>query len=212
MTRIRDWACDTACDMREINWVQCSGDGAGIFSLDFLKCWQNVEDYLTKVNKKLPTRVNKKLPTRANTPLSSNYRPEVDVTPELDTTQSAYYQSLVGILRWMVELDRFHFSISFFYHLNPVSLSLQNGTSKTPHLLPTYNYGHRDSTKKPEASLSTKCSKAKKDNLCLYVICFNNTTLVCASSPTPTSLCGEGEGCKWKEFRGRVLRHVRMCW
>ena len=57
----------------------------------------NVEEYCEKRNWNLP---------RADTPLGSNYRPELDLTPELDSTDSSYYQSLIGILRWMVELGR----------------------------------------------------------------------------------------------------------
>ena len=49
---------------------------------------------------------NSKLPARANTPLSSNYRPEIYVTGELEPQEASYYQSLIGILRWMVELGR----------------------------------------------------------------------------------------------------------
>ena len=47
-----------------------------------------------------------KMPARAETPLTSNYRPEIDTTRELSPTDAAYYQSLIGILRWMVELGR----------------------------------------------------------------------------------------------------------
>ena len=49
-----------------------------------------------------------KMPSRAETPLTSNYRPEIDVSRELlSPTDAAYYQSLIGILRWgMVELGR----------------------------------------------------------------------------------------------------------
>ena len=38
--------------------------------------------------------------------MSNDYRPEIDVSPELDATDAAYYQSLIGILQWMVELGR----------------------------------------------------------------------------------------------------------
>ena len=38
------------------------------------------------------------LPTRADTPLSSNYRPELDVSPELSDDDATQYQSLIGIL------------------------------------------------------------------------------------------------------------------
>ena len=42
----------------------------------------------------------------ANTPLSMNYRPEVNITDELEPVDAAHYQSLIGILCWMVELGR----------------------------------------------------------------------------------------------------------
>jgi len=58
----------------------------------------NVEDYLAKKGLKLPAR--------ANTPLSPNYSPEVDTSLEFNATDAAYYQSLIGVLRWMVELGR----------------------------------------------------------------------------------------------------------
>jgi hypothetical protein len=58
----------------------------------------NVKLYLEK--KELP------LLRKCNVPLPSTYRPELDVSPELDAEQSSYYQSLIGILRWIVELGR----------------------------------------------------------------------------------------------------------
>ena len=36
----------------------------------------------------------------------TSYRPELDVSPELMPRDSAYYQSLIGILWWIVELGR----------------------------------------------------------------------------------------------------------
>jgi len=51
-------------------------------------------------------KVGKSLPKRAKTPLSSNYCLELDVSPTLDTKDSAHYQSLIGVLRWIVELGR----------------------------------------------------------------------------------------------------------
>ena len=78
-----------------------------------IKCWaasssqyiqaaiKNVEEYLGKDdNPKM------KLPTRAETPLQTSYRPELDVSPELGPVEATYYQSLIGILRWIVELGR----------------------------------------------------------------------------------------------------------
>ena len=74
------------------------------------KCWafgstqyvkaavQNVEECLK--------REGGALPARAPTPLSREYRPELDTSEELPPDEAAYYQSLIGILRWIVELGR----------------------------------------------------------------------------------------------------------
>lgn len=51
-------------------------------------------------------KVGKKLPTKVKTPLSTGYRPELDLSPELDSARQNYYQGLIGILRWMCELGR----------------------------------------------------------------------------------------------------------
>jgi hypothetical protein len=44
------------------------------------------------------SKVGKSLPTRATTPMYTNYRPELDVTPLLDAQKANYYQELIGIL------------------------------------------------------------------------------------------------------------------
>ena len=56
----------------------------------------NVEVYLREKGLKFPNR--------ASTPLSIRYRPEVGTSDELDDEDTAYYQSLIGVLRLMVEL------------------------------------------------------------------------------------------------------------
>ncbi|KAL7528322.1 hypothetical protein ACHAXR_005938, partial [Thalassiosira sp. AJA248-18] len=58
----------------------------------------NVETYLKKKGETLPAK--------APTPLSTGYRPEIDLTPELGAADASYYHSLIGILRWIVELGR----------------------------------------------------------------------------------------------------------
>ena len=59
---------------------------------------QNVEDHLS--------RINQRLPTKCKTPLSHGYRPELDVSQELSADDMRYYQELIGVLRWAVELGR----------------------------------------------------------------------------------------------------------
>jgi hypothetical protein len=51
-------------------------------------------------------KLNKRLPNRVSTPLSSGYRPELDVSPLLKDNEANYYQQLIGVLRWAVELGR----------------------------------------------------------------------------------------------------------
>jgi hypothetical protein len=58
----------------------------------------NVEEHLKKKMQKIPPK--------ANAPLKTDYRPEIDLSSELEPIDAAYYQSLIGILRWIVELGR----------------------------------------------------------------------------------------------------------
>ena len=64
-----------------------------------LKAVKNIESYLKKRDESLPKR--------ATSPWTRDYRPETDTSPELFESESSYYQSLIGILRWVVELNRF---------------------------------------------------------------------------------------------------------
>ena len=66
---------------------------------------QYVQAAVTNVEAHLK-RSNKSLPRRASSPLSTNYRPELDISTELSFRDAAYYQSLIGVLRWIVELGR----------------------------------------------------------------------------------------------------------
>ena len=42
------------------------------------------------------------LSEKSVTPMMSGYRPEIDITPELESEDAAYYHSLIGVLRWIV--------------------------------------------------------------------------------------------------------------
>ena len=59
---------------------------------------KNVEAYLKKQNMVLRKGTK--------SPMTSNYQPECDITPELDSVNASYYASLIGILRWIVEMGR----------------------------------------------------------------------------------------------------------
>ena len=38
--------------------------------------------------------------------MTSDYRPEIYITPELGEEDAAYFHSLIGFLRWIVELGK----------------------------------------------------------------------------------------------------------
>jgi hypothetical protein len=58
----------------------------------------NVKEYLAA----LPGE--QKLMRKASGPFAWGYKPELDESPELDSTRANFYQSHIGILRWCVEL------------------------------------------------------------------------------------------------------------
>ena len=46
-----------------------------------------------------------KLAKRDNAPFPRHYAPELDISLELDLKRTNYYQSLMGVLQWMVEIS-----------------------------------------------------------------------------------------------------------
>ena len=66
---------------------------------------QYVQEAIRTVELEL-SKVGRTLKNKASTPLTSGYRPELDVSPLLDEDGANYYMNLIGILRWAVELGR----------------------------------------------------------------------------------------------------------
>ena len=60
---------------------------------------RNVEEYIEKSHDK-----RWKIPNKVETPMRSTYRPELDLSEELSPSDASYYQLLIGILQWIVEL------------------------------------------------------------------------------------------------------------
>ena len=67
---------------------------------------QYVQEAVSNVEKFLQDLDGSMLSMKINTPLSNGYRPALNSSPELDVADGTYYQSLIGILRWMVDLCR----------------------------------------------------------------------------------------------------------
>jgi hypothetical protein len=75
-----------------------------------VECWtMTSEQYIKAAVANVEAKLDKsgqRLPSRCNTPLQSGYRPELDVTAELKLEGIRYYQELIGVLRWSIELGR----------------------------------------------------------------------------------------------------------
>ncbi len=65
-----------------------------------------VHEAIGNVERYLQGQTKYGMPKRANTPMKTSYRPELDTTAELPESESSYFMSLIGILRWIVELGR----------------------------------------------------------------------------------------------------------
>jgi hypothetical protein len=91
-------------------------------SINGITCWnmssaKYINALVVNVQEKLATR-NMVLPTKCYTPKSAGYRPEDNISPELDQADSpelvqadtTYFQELVGILRWAIKLGRIDIS------------------------------------------------------------------------------------------------------
>jgi Reverse transcriptase (RNA-dependent DNA polymerase) len=70
-----------------------------------MSCDKYVKRAIEEVQRTL-AEVGDQLKGKAMTPTSHGYRPELDASPELDDRRANYYQGLIGVLRWMVELGR----------------------------------------------------------------------------------------------------------
>ena len=78
--------------------------------VDGSECWKiSAEKYVTASVKNVEEALAKRglrLPSKCYTPLPSDYRPELETSPELKSDGIQLYQELVGVLRWAVELGR----------------------------------------------------------------------------------------------------------
>ena len=63
-----------------------------------------MQEAVKQVKEYLMKNEERTLSAKVSTPMTSGYRPELDVSAELNPTDGNYYQSLIGVLRWAVEL------------------------------------------------------------------------------------------------------------
>ena len=69
----------------------------------------NSYDYLKTAIKVVENQSKEKglqLPKKAITPVYQSYKPELDDSKELNAEDTTYFQELIGILRWSIEIGR----------------------------------------------------------------------------------------------------------
>ena len=86
------------------------GAQLGKMQVDGYECWtMSAEKYVLASVRNVEESLAKKglrLPTKCYTPLPPDYHPELDTSNELKADGTQYYQELIGVLRWAVELGR----------------------------------------------------------------------------------------------------------
>ena len=73
----------------------------------------SMSQYVQEAVKNVKNHLQKRdlgLLKKASTPMSTNYSPEIDGSPEFNEEDTTFYQSLKGILQWIVEMG--HMDIS----------------------------------------------------------------------------------------------------
>jgi hypothetical protein len=65
-----------------------------------------VQEAIKNTEKYIRNNGAQMLRSKTRSPMETNYRPELDVSPLLPPEKANYYQSQLGILRWIVELGR----------------------------------------------------------------------------------------------------------
>ena len=90
---------------------------------------KNVEAYVRR-----PKNSHLKIPSKAETPLTTSYRPELDVSSELTPRDSAYYQSLIGILWWIVELGQIDICLEVLMMLSHLVMPRKGHLDQVSHI------------------------------------------------------------------------------
>ena len=81
---------------------------------------------------------------KPGTPIPISYSPELNITSELISTDAAYYQSLVGILRWILELCRFDICLEVSLVYSHLALPREGRLDKLFHIFAYLKWKHRD--------------------------------------------------------------------
>jgi Reverse transcriptase (RNA-dependent DNA polymerase) len=78
-------------------------------------CYLSSDDYISNEVKNVElelAKAGKSLSGKIISPMAPSYHPELDTTPTLGPEQLNYYQNLIGVLRWAVELGRIDINLA----------------------------------------------------------------------------------------------------
>jgi len=124
--------------------------GAGISkvkSVSGTECWTlSSEEYIKSAVRNVEEKLEKsnlRLPTKCLTPFSSGYHPAEDTSPELNTEGLNYYQELIGVLRWGIELGRVDILLEVSLLSCHLSLPRSGHLSQVYHIFGYLKYSSR---------------------------------------------------------------------
>ena len=112
----------------------------GVESYDIIMI-QYVKEAVKNVDKYLHDR-GIALMKKLSTPLYTNYSPEVYGSPELDEKEAAFYQSLIEILQWMVEMGRLDICMEVSEMSYFVSMQIEGHLRKLLYMFVYLNINH----------------------------------------------------------------------
>eukprot|EP00957_Ditylum_brightwellii_P132899 10134482-Ditylum_brightwellii.AAC.1 len=74
-----------------------------------VECWglspnKYVQEAVKNVDSHLQEKCNTNLSKKMRTPYPKDYRQELDLSPELGSSEASYYHSCIGVLRWILKL------------------------------------------------------------------------------------------------------------
>jgi hypothetical protein len=95
-------------DKAEVPDMYLGGSITKTATAEGTECWtlsseKYVKTAVANIEEKL-AKSGKRLPSKCNTPFVTGYHPSEDVSKEMDAEGVQYYQELIGVLRWAVEL------------------------------------------------------------------------------------------------------------
>ena len=105
---------------------------------------QYVQETVSNVEKFLQDLDGSMFSTNINSPLSNEDRLELDISPELDGADGAYYQSLIDIIQWMIELGRIDICCEVSMMSSNLALPIERNLSQVFHIF-TYLKKHHNS-------------------------------------------------------------------